>query len=180
MELVECPRNAVLSLRGIAFAGHASGTPNPAAIRPMQVESLTDPTAREVGAVVLQPQAYCQLHYLIARAAREAVGLPSDLDMVDTSLHVEGTARPPGVSTEAPFALHTAIANGALLDRAGDAALHVDTGRETVRVTVRRHLGRMFDGVDFATMTPQAIAGQILKSMVAHVEVAIESVHESG
>ena len=55
MELVECPRTALLallSLRGTAHAGHASGTPNPAAIRPMQ-------------------------------------------GMVDASLHVEGTARPP-------------------------------------------------------------------------------------
>ena len=180
MELVECPKTALLSLRGVALAGHSSGTPNPAAIRPIQVESLTEPTAREVGTVLLQPQAYCQLHYLIARAAREAVGLPPDLDMVDTSLHVEGTERPPGASTEAPFALHTALANGALVDRAGDAALHVDTGRETARVTVRRHLGRMFDGVDFATMTPQMVAGQILKSLVAHVEVTIESGHDSG
>ncbi|TMA55053.1 MAG: hypothetical protein E6J75_12830 [Deltaproteobacteria bacterium] len=70
--------------------------------------------------------------------------------MVDASLHVEGTARPPGASPEAPFALHTAIANGALVDRAGDAALHVDIGRATAQVTAVTS-----DGCSTASTSPR-------------------------
>ena len=79
------------AIEGTAYAGHATGTPNPAAIRAMQVESLTAPAAREVGVVLLPPQTYCQLHYLVARAGHDAAGLPGELDMVDVSVHVEGT-----------------------------------------------------------------------------------------
>lgn len=188
MELVECPKATATmpvarlgaflwaAVEGMAFAGHSSGTPNPAAIRPMQVESLTAPIAREVGAVTLAPQAYCQLHYLVARAGREASGLPADLDMVDTSLHVDGTFQAPGASAAVPFTLHTAVAYGALFDHTigPPGALHVDTGRAATEVTVRRHLGSIFDGVDFIGMTDRVVAGQILKSLVDHIEVEVK------
>ena len=81
-----------------------------------------------------------------------------------------------------PFSVHTAAANGALLDHTASpaAAIHVDTGRSTTRVVVRRHLGRIFDGVDFAQMQPAAIASQILQSLIDHVDVEITAVHEDA
>jgi len=189
MELVECPRDATpvakletllcSMIEGTAVAGHASGTPNPAAIRALRVESLTDPAWSEAGVVMLAPQAYCQLHYLVARASRDAQGLPAELDMVDTSLHIEGTYRAPGAPTEVPFTVHTAAAYGALFDHSinPSAPIHVDTGSATTQVIVRRHLGRIFDGVDFAQMRPPVAANQILKSLVDHAEVEINSSH---
>ena len=193
MELVECPKETTATpiarlgtlLRSIveqpAYAGHATGTPNPAAIRPMQVESLTAPTFHQVGAVLLAPQTYCQLHYLVARAGRDAPGLPADLDMVDTTLHIDGTYRAPGTAADTPFTLHTAVAYGALFDHtaSSSAPLHVDTGTSATQVTVRRHLGSIFDGVDFVKMTDRMVAGQLLKSLVDHAEVEIQSVNEN-
>ena len=188
MELVECPKlgaapaDVVAALSSLleppsAWAGHASGTPNPAAIRPMQVESLLAPTDREVGTVMLVPQAYCQMHYLIARAGHDSPGLPSELDMVDASLHVDGTYRAPGATRPTPFTIHTAIANGGLFDRtATSAPIRVDTGRTTTRVTVRRHLGSLFDAVDFTTMTEGVRAEGILASIIDHVEIEIAAV----
>lgn len=186
MELVECaPPVAPLALlgsvlstavEGTAYAGHASGTPNPAAVRPMQVESLTAPVALAAGRATPPAQTYCQLHYLIARAGAEARGLPSDLDMVDVSLHIEGDYTPPGVSKPLLLKLHTAIANGVLLDHveAPAAPLRVDTGRAATRVTIRRHLTRAFDGIDFATVAESAVAERVLQSLVDHVDVEIE------
>jgi hypothetical protein len=184
VELVECPRAAgdpggarLWSLVAPpAFAGHTSGTPNPAALRPMQVESLLAPVARDLGTVTLAPQAYCQLHYLIARAGHDSPGLPTELDMVDASLHLEGTYRAPGTSTETPFTVHTAVANGALLDRTTTppAPIHVDTGRAAAHVIVRRHLALLFEGVDFAGLGERVLPGRILQSLIDHVEVEIE------
>jgi len=194
MELVECPKDTAATpvaslgtflwsvVEGPAYAGHATGTPNPAAIRPMQVESLTAPTTHQVGAVLLAPQTYCQLHYLVARAGREAPGLPADLDMVDTTLHIDGTYRAPGATADTPFTLHTAVAYGALFDHtvSSSAAVHVDTGTSAAQVTVRRHLGRIFDGVDFVKMTDRMVAGQVLKSLIDHVDVEIRSANENA
>jgi len=179
MELVECPK--ATSLRDLlapprAWAGHTSGTPNPAAIRPLQVESLTEPEDRDVGTVTLAPQAYCQVHYLIARAARESPGLPRDIDMVDASLHVEGTYQAADAAAPTPFAIHTPIANGGLFDHtATSAPIAVDTGREAARVTIRRRLRAIFDGVDFAKTTDAVRAERILAAIVDHagVEIAI-------
>ena len=143
----------------------------------MQVESLVAAADREIGTVTLAPQAYCQLHYLIARAGRGSPGLPDDLDMVDTSLHVDGTYRAPGSVTATPFTVHTPIANGALFERtAASTPIRVDTGAAGARVTVRRHLGSMFDAVDFAKMPDSVRAERVLASVVRHAVVEIAAV----
>jgi hypothetical protein len=186
MELVECPKESreegspfafiysmLLGARA-AWAGHLSGTPNPAAIRPMQVESLTDPASHDVGAVVLAPQPYCQLHYLVARAGKDSPGLPTDLDMVDASLHLEGTYQARDADNATPFTVHTDVAYGQLFDHTAPtgATLHVDTGREAVRVEVGRRRSRMFDHVDFARMADRQLALRVLTSLVDDVAVA--------
>lgn len=193
MELVECPRPAAAPvaragellgslLVGDAWAGHSSDAPNPAAARPMQIESLTAPHTADVATLQLEPQTYCKLHYLLARAGAEARDLPARPDLVGTSLHVEGTWRVPGTAHATPFTLRTASAYGALLERAGDAAdpLRVDTGAGGARVTLRRHRGRMFDGVDFARMPERAAAMQVLRATVEHVDVQVEPARTAG
>jgi hypothetical protein len=126
--------------------------------------------------VTLAPQAYCQFHYLVARAGHDSPGLPGELDMVDASLHLEGTYRAPGAVDETPFTLHTSVANGALLDHGGNppAPIHVDTGVESVRVTVVRRLKALFKGVDFVKLNERALPGHLLQSFVDGVEVKIE------
>ncbi len=187
MELVECPKESreddvtpfalVAALLGgrAAWAGHLSGTPNPAAIRPLQVESLTDLANRDVGAVTLAPQPYCQLHYLVARAGKDSPGLPADLDMVDASLHLEGTYQARDADRATPFTVHTDVAYGQLFDHVVPAGsvLHVDTGREAVRVEVRRRRSHMFDHVDFARMADRQLALRILTSLVDDAAVAV-------
>lgn len=190
VELVECPRAAAAApaplaraaalvwsaIEGTAWAGHSTDTPNPAAAHPMQVESLVAPEAHDVARIELAPQAYCKLHYLLARAGAEARDLPREPDMVGTSLHVEGTYRAPGSSSDVPFTLHTASAYGALLEHAGadPQPLRVDTGDGDARITIRRHRARMFDGVDLARVSERAAAMQVLRALVEHVDVRIE------
>jgi hypothetical protein len=193
VELVECPKDAMRStaerimatawsiIEGTAWAGHLSGTPNPAAVHPMQVESLIDSTVYEVGRVMLAPQAYCQLHYLVARAGPDAVGLPTTFDMRDATLHLEGSYRAAGTTTETPFTLHSASAYGQLFDHvAGGAALHFDSGQNAARVVVRRDRARMFDGVDFAHMAERQQASQILKALVDHTQIEVRADDAAG
>jgi hypothetical protein len=168
-ELVECPKDAAawFPFPSLAFAGHLAGTPNPAAVKPMRVESLLRPADAEAGVVTLAPQPYCQLHYLVARAGHDSPGLPAELDMVDTTLHVEGTYRAADAAGDTAFTIHSASAYGQLFP------LHVDTGREGAEVVLRRRLAAMFDGVDFARMPEKTIALQILRALVDHVAVEV-------
>jgi len=185
MELVECPRSARttdgllwLVSPAAAWAGHASGTPNPAAIRPMQVESLMDGAAHDAGTVTLAPQAYCQVHYLVARAGSDARGLPTGIDMVDASLHVEGSYRAPDATIDASFAIHTGSAYGQLFERVGNppTPLRVDTGASALDVEVRRRRSRLFDGVDFARMPVKSAGLRMLQALVDGAEVTIVAV----
>lgn len=188
VELVECPRGAIPTplaragdrlwslIEGTAWAGHTSDAPNPAAVHPMQVESLTDAAASEIATPALAPQAHCKLHYLLARAGADARGLPPEPDMVGRSLHVEGAYRAPGASSDVPFTLDGASAYGALVERVdGDThPLHLDTGAGAARVTLRRHRAHMFDGVDLAHVPERAAVLQVLRAIVEHVDVRVE------
>ena len=193
VELVECPRTppppatallwgalAAFTVRP-AYAAHEVGTPNPAAINTPHVESLDQPVATEVGAVMLRPQAYCQAHYLIARASRAAQGLPAAVDMVDASLYLEGTYQAPAAGNAVPFTVRTPVANGVQSDlfppdRYGDetAALRVDTGSEGAVVVVRRNLATLFDGIDFATADERRIGRQVLTNLINTITIEIE------
>jgi hypothetical protein len=185
MELVECPRTAAvgaldawLFAPASAWAGHNAGTPNPAAVKPMQVESLTDSVAHDAGTVLLAAQPYCQVHYLVARAGHDSPGLPDEMDMVDVSLHVEGTYRAPGAAADLPaasFTIHTASAYGQLFARVGDPAtdLRADPGRGDLDVEIRRHRSRLFDGVDLARMPVKAAGLRMLQALVDGVDVHV-------
>jgi hypothetical protein len=179
IELVECPTpqpatSRVLDWLGAppAYAFHSANAVNPATFRGAPVESLTAPVDREVGTITLQPQAYCQIHYLVARATRDSAGLPADVDMVDVSLYLEGSVGFPDGRTEQPLALRVTASDG----RLAPLAAPIDTGTTAVRVTVSRDLGRLFDGIDFAT-TPAAVVGnRVLGNLVHTARLSAESV----
>ena len=191
MELVECPKeareldidsfSAWLPVRA-AWAGHMPTTPNPAAIHTPHIEALHAPTDFNVGSMQLAPQRYCRVHYLIARANRSAVGLPDDVDMVERSLYVRGTAQGAAATEPHPFELATSAANAVLTELfppgrfgAQGAAIIVDTGRENARVVIHRQLKSLFDGVDFDTMTPARIERQVLQNIIDHTEIAVHT-----
>jgi hypothetical protein len=185
MELVECPRSASaadellwLVTPTTAWAGHMSGTPNPAAIRPIVVESLMDGAARDAGTVTLAPQAYCKIHYLVARASGDSAGMPAGVDMADTSLYVEGSYRAPGATIDASFALRTGSAYGQLFERVGNPPhpMLVDTGLHALDVEIRRRRSRLFDGVDFNKMPVKSAGLRALQALVDGTEVAVVAV----
>lgn len=190
MELVECPKEVRESdadslwawfAERAAWAGHMPTTPNPAAIHTPHIEALHAPTNFEVGALLLAPQRYCRVHYLIARSNRSAVGLPDDVDMVERSLYVRGTYQAATTAAPSRFELGTSAANAVLTElfppgRFGDhgAAFVVDTGRENARVVIHRTLKSLFDGVEFDTMPKARIERQVLQNLIDHIEIAVQ------
>lgn len=170
MELVECPPLAPLSgLFGptSAYAWHSADMTNPATVRSAPIESLLAPRAQDAGTVRLPPQAYCQVHYLVARATTASRGLPADVDMVDSSLDVEGTVQRDGappttlvVKTASPNALLRPIAR-------------VDSGRQDTLVVLRRDLGQLFDGIDFDTTRLPVVENRIVENLVNGTRVKV-------
>jgi hypothetical protein len=127
-----------------ASAGHDTLGPDPAAVQPIVVASLTSPETSELGTVTVHEFSYCQGHALSARAAA------GDTAMAGLTLWIEGTYRAPGSTAETPFVLLTADAYGGLYDLTGASGMpvHAVVGRP-IRVTIERRLATLFDGVDF-------------------------------
>lgn len=185
IELVPCdPRSPAASLRdGLnilfaprpAFAGHTA-VADPSALPVAQVESLLDVSTTQPATRYPGAQAYCQAHYLIARADPQATGLPADVDMVDQTLRIEGTFQRPGDTTVEPFSIVTSVANGKLFD----LAQRLDTGRESAVVVVRRDLDPIFDRVDFVAMPAKRIARELLQNLIEHTEIEVRVSRDAG
>lgn len=154
-----------------AYAGHG-GPADPSAISVPHIESLRSPETLDLGEVSFPAAAYCKVHYLIARADGRARELPRDVDLLGTSLHLAGSVKPPGGAGEAPLAVHTSLANGALRDipveTRGDPATAARAS-----ITVRRELDRIFDGIDFSTASAPSVERRILTNLVNHTSVHV-------
>jgi hypothetical protein len=185
IELVPCDvrpptvswRNAIdlLLAPRPAYAGHTA-VADPSAIQNAEVESLLAAAARRPPMRSPGVQVYCQAHYLIARAAPEAVGLPAEIDMVDQTLRIEGTFRRPASAAFEPFSIVTSVANGKLFD----LAERLDTERASAVVVIRRDLDTMFDRVDFAAMPAKRIAREVLQNLIDDTEIELRVSRDAG
>jgi hypothetical protein len=150
------------SLKAGATLALALGRRNAACIK----RTVSPPAAR-----------YCNVHYLVARAAGDARGLPAGVDMLGASLQVEGTWQATAGGPWRPFRIRTNAANGvveALRSAPGAPAFVADTAAAGATATVRRSLATLYDGVDFAGSSESAQAWQILKNLIASTEISVE------
>jgi hypothetical protein len=164
-----------------AFAGH-SAIPDPSSTKSPTVESLLQRGPRQLPALYPGARMYCRAHYLIARADPQSAGLPTEIDMVDQTLRVEGTFQRRGEATATPFTVTSAVANGKLFELGTQspsaAARRLDTTSESAIVIVRRNLDTIFDRVDFATMNEKRMAREMLQNLVDGAELEVRVVRE--
>jgi hypothetical protein len=182
LELVPCnPMPPIALLREIgdflaphpAYAGH-SMIADPSALKNADVESLLNPQSHSPATMYLGPQEYCQAHYLIARADPAATRLPTDADMVDKTLWLEGWFQRPADSRRVPFSVVTAVANGRSFNLpAGADGAVLNTGSVSAEIIVRRNLESIFDHVDFANMDAKRIGREVLANLIDDTEVEL-------
>ena len=153
-----------------AYAGH-SGISDFSAMEIPHVESLTAPVALDLGTIGFPAATYCQLHYLIARADDDAVGMPEDADMDRISLRVSGHYRAPGGADALAFDLSTSAANGSVTDL-GPLLEGADCEEGAgLDVTVERDLGTLFDGAELDQMSDDALASRLLENLITHARI---------
>ena len=163
-----------------AFAGHGPLTYNPSRMVMPYVESLVQPAAIQRKPHSVPKAVYCKAHYLIARATGAVQNQPDNRGMDDLSLWIEGEYTAPNATVTNPFVLKTSIAWGSIMDAiaspgTSDRATKIvlTSGKSMTRVTLRRNLGSMFDGVDFENMSESERARAILRSLARSVETIV-------
>jgi hypothetical protein len=160
----------------VAQAGHTSGGPDPAAIKVAHVDSLTALQSIDLGTVTVNEYSYCKGHYLIARADDKTIGLPQDVDLIGSSVYIEGTYRAEDHSDSTAFVIKTGVANGALYDiTPQDSTQKVNpvVGSTPIQIVIKRQLDSLFKDVDFATMDDAARAQAVLDALIGSTQMQV-------
>lgn len=162
-----------------ASAGHGGERNETKSTRPY-VESLLQPVQADLETISVSGTEYCQAHYLVAYAVEAAKNLPLEMDMIGTSLFLEGEYHLRDAKSARSFTLKTNLAWGALTDlnyARQESPLvtngSVVAGDGPVIVTFHRNLGALFDGVDFDHMSETDRVKTVLRSLTKHLEVSI-------
>ena len=145
-------------------------------IIPGHIENLAKPRLRTTQSRRPPPTRFCRVHYLIARAERDAAGLPFRHQMVGVSLFVRGYRQSINDAQPVAFSIETKAANGVARQialAAGDQGLEVDTARGNATATVTRKLATLFDGVDFDAMTERQASWELLKRVIEGTEITV-------
>lgn len=117
---------------------------------------------------------YCRAHWLVARPLVATKG-PDDVPMEGRSLTLKGTAERDGerweveIDTWWPGGLLVELEEAAAAEELSAAG--ADGGPRHAFVTVTRHLGRLFDGVDFEAATGDQVTGLVLDNLVGGADV---------
>ena len=165
-----------------AHAGHGDTFFNPVQTEVPIVESLMSGETVDAGSFVPEPVRYCQVHYVLARAPTDSIGLPSDVDMVGATAHVEGYYRRGPDGPKTAFTIHSPSANAVLeniLEKGpapGDEEPGFDgTSTRAAAIILRRAAG-LFDDIDFENDSRHKIPWQFLKNAADATTVRIELV----
>lgn len=152
-----------------AFATHALPL-DPSAFHRARIEPLLHVRTRRVVRPLTRGASYCAADYLIARAGDDALGQPTDFDMVDRSLFLRGRVRR-GAEAWRDFEVSTRVAHGFRREFALRAAPHATP----LVVRIERRLASLFDGIDFDDVPQREWARQILHNLIAGAEVQFPS-----
>lgn len=163
-----------------AYAGHSGNKHDASQIPSSYVESIAAPKALLLTSHFGDEPDYCYTHYLIASAKSWMQNLPSDRNMIDTSLFLAGELQSPGSQEWTPFTVQSKLAWGGLLRPITQSAAEVAIvalepifPSVNVQVMIRRNLGTLFDNVDFATMNDETRARTILSMIVKSATVEV-------
>jgi hypothetical protein len=148
----------------------------PSTIEASRIEDLTRAHAFEV-ATSFAAARYCRAHWLLARPTEATTGAEG-VSMANRSVLVKGTFERGGVT--AGFTIDTWWPHGILLDLAlvtdvfeHEAARRDGEARHAF-VTVTRHLGRLFDGIDFEASGQDEIDGRVIDNLVGGADIEVE------
>lgn len=174
LELIPChalppPKAAWMKWLGPkpAFAGHSSLAPNESKISESYEEDFGAPERRFIERRTVTDPEYCRAHYLVARPSGTAPGA--------AALELRGTWSVPGGSGATEFRIRSAAAFGQFVDLTSEnggpqAWLSIVGG---IDVTVRRPLGELFDGIDFADSNHSDLGVKIMRRLVSNTRIVV-------
>lgn len=149
---------------------------DPSTIETSWIEDLTSPHDVEVS-TSFPAARYCRAHWLLARATDPTQGADGP-PMENRSLYVQGTFDRGG--RRRAFTIDTWWPHGALIDLSATMnPLEYEVARREgdarhAFVTVTRHLGTLFDDIDFETASQDEIDGRVIDHLAGDAAITID------
>ncbi|TNF29834.1 MAG: hypothetical protein EP329_14800 [Deltaproteobacteria bacterium] len=175
------PRGLLAGLVGAspARAGHG-GLIDPSITDTPRVEALAVPGLTDLGTVTFPETDYCRLHWVAGAASDHTAGLPDEVDLLGTTLWLEGTWTAPGTADAIPFVWSSPIANGLLTELADDLVAPPIAGSSTAEIRIVRELDRWFDGIDFAALSEDDIGRALMIGLATSTVVEVRLIGGDG
>ena len=158
-----------------AHAGHSGSPFNPTRLGQSMVESVHEARAYVSPVMSSQDVAYCQFHYLVARAHGGTQRLPDAYDLMGQSAAFAGRwRRGPGAWSDFEWRTNLPWGEVISLDRVDVPGAEFESNAMT-RVRLQRPLRGLLKSLDPESMSPTVLANIMVKQLVQGTEVQIET-----
>jgi hypothetical protein len=162
-ELLQCPPTAFERARSILAmrSAYAHGTATATRLAtPVVEDMLRAPRASTfLGTLRPPPGDYCTLRYSIGAADDDALGLPTEVNIVGESLHIEGTYALVANPVSTPFVIATSVSFDRDLEL--NRMMLSASGRQSAAIAIGKSMETWFDGIDFATASSEELAAAV-------------------
>lgn len=152
---------------------------DPSAIESMYAEDLTKLEDAGPWPTTFAPVRYCRAHWLVGRATSALQGATEAAPQIDgRSVRLAGKWERNG--TSGSFEVDTWWPEGNLqdledlIDPAALAKAQADGGSFAARVSVKRDIGAVFDGIDFETAHQALLDGLVVENLAKNAEMDVE------
>ncbi len=162
---------------GLAYAGHSESPEPSAVIAPRAIDLVRGAQSLSFGASSFPEARYCRSHFLVAGLGDTSAiaGAPEDVDLAGLSLYVEAAVLDTqGGAAPRAITIASTLSDGAITDLP-DALVSSLEGSHA-RLTVTRHVARMFDGLalDDETLDEDTVARAVLTQLDHEARVTLE------
>ena len=97
----------------------------------------------------------------------------TQLNLLGKTIYISGSYLADGAVESVPFVIETELAWGGFIP----LSQPLDSGNNNVTVVVKRSLSTLFDDIDFATMDDAARAKSILRSLIQHTTIDVQTIN---
>lgn len=179
--LVPCPEKPTQSAAFVGFTidsafAHEEES-DASSMETLALSNIVHPKTMEIGANAFAPARYCQVYWLVARGMPGAVA-DDGLDMSNRSIYFAGSWERNG--QKGPLVIDTWWPTGTFVDLQSimDPATYERVANEdSVHfgwIGVDIPMGKLFDGIDFATDSDAIVADSVLDNIISSAEVTVD------
>ena len=179
VELLPCEQETAVSplylLPQQTHAGHGDTNINPSRVAEPTIESILNPQSNPFGQTIIEADAYCEAHYLIAAATNSSQNLPATINMNGSTIYISGSYQTAAMETAvSSFTINSNLAWGVILPLQDGTGNRINTeSLSSLQISIERQLAPLFDGLDPSKNSEQEMGMSLLRNIANNTNIHI-------